>query len=81
MFNPMEKTMTVMGYEDPALPDMPAEFTAHTPSGQTHCCVTHARKSEPLMRIMGAHVNFTRAPGGAQCANCENEVLRGGVAG
>lgn len=68
--------MTTMNNEDPALPDMPAAFTAYTPSGPTHCCVAHARKLESLMRMLGAHVNFTKAPDGAQCANCENEAGR-----
>ena len=68
--------MTVMNNEDPALPSMPATFTAHTPSGPTHCCVAHARKLEGLMRLLGAHVNFTKAPDGAQCANCENEAAK-----
>lgn len=66
--------MTVMSNEDPALPEMPAKFLAHTPSGSTPCCVAHARALESLMRMLGAHVNFTAAPDGAQCANCENEA-------
>lgn len=52
----------------------PATFTAHTPQGPTHCCVKHAHMVENLFRFMGAHVNFTKAPEGAECANCANEA-------
>jgi len=68
--------MAVMSNEDPALPDMPARFMAHTPTGAVPCCVAHARQLEALMRMLGAHVNFTQAPEGAQCSNCENEASR-----
>lgn len=54
----------------------PATFTAHTPSGPTHCCVKHARQIEALMRMLGAHVNFTKAPDDAQCDNCKNEAAK-----
>lgn len=54
--------------------DYPAAFTMHTPSGPTHCCVTHARQLESLMRMLGAHTNAVKAPEGAECANCKNEA-------
>lgn len=54
--------------------DYPAAFTMHTPSGSTHCCVTHARQLESLMRMLGAHTNAVKAPEGAECANCKNEA-------
>jgi hypothetical protein len=68
--------MTTINGDDPALPDMPATFIDHTPSGPTPCCAAHAQKIEGLMRFLGAHVNFTKAPDGAQCANCENEARK-----
>lgn len=55
-------------------PGYPAAFTMHTPSGPTHACVKHARGIESLFRFMGAHVNATKAPDGAQCDNCLNEA-------
>jgi hypothetical protein len=58
-------------------PKYPAVFTMHTPSGPTDCCVKHARAVENLFRFMGAHVNATKAPDGAQCANCINEAKKG----
>ncbi len=69
--------MTTFNNEDPALPDMPAAFTAHTPSGATHVCASHARQIQHVMRLLGAHVNFTAPPPGAQCKNCENEAAHG----
>ena len=57
--------------------DFPATFTMHAPSGATHACVKHARQIESLMRFMGAHVNATKAPEGAQCGNCVNEAKAG----
>ena len=54
--------------------DFPATFTMHTPSGWTHCCVKHARQLEGLMRMLGAHTNAVKAPEGAECENCKNEV-------
>jgi hypothetical protein len=68
--------MTTINGEDPAPPDMQATFIAHTPSGPTPCCVAHARKIGGLLRFLGAHVNFTKAPDGAQCENCVNEAKR-----
>lgn len=68
--------MTVKQDEDPALPTMPATFTAHTPSGPVHCCVSHAKGLQKLMRFMGAHVNFTKAPEDAECSNCMNEASK-----
>lgn len=52
----------------------PAVFTMHTPQGPTHACVRHARMVENLFRFMGAHVNATKAPEDAQCANCINDA-------
>lgn len=52
----------------------PAVFTMHTPQGPTHCCVKHARQAEALFRFMGAYTNATKAPDGAECANCINEA-------
>lgn len=69
--------MTTFNNEATALPNMPATRTAHTPSGTTHVCEAHAKQIQTVMRMLGAHVNFTEPPTGAQCKNCENEALRG----
>lgn len=68
--------MTVKQDEDPALPTMPAVFTAHTPTGPVPCCMAHAKALQNLMRFMGAHINFTSAPEGAECTNCLNEASK-----
>lgn len=52
--------------------DFPAMYTVHWPSGPVHACATHASQLRGLAGFLGAHVGFTAAPYGAQCANCEN---------
>ena len=52
----------------------PATVTVHTPQGPTHCCAKHAYWVENLFFFMGAHTNSTKAPDGAQCANCNIEA-------
>lgn len=48
--------MTVMNNEDPALPSMPATFTAHTPSG-----------ANALLRGARAKARRPDAPAGRAC--------------
>ena len=54
--------------------NFPATFTVHTPQGPTHCCAKHLRWVENLFFFMGAHTKSTKAPEGAQCANCKIEA-------
>ena len=54
--------------------NFPATVTVHTPQGPTHCCAKHAHWVENLFSTMGAYTNSTKAPEGAQCANCNIEA-------
>jgi len=68
--------MTVKQDEDPALPTMPAKYTAHMPTGPVPCCEHHAKMLRGLMSLMGTHVGFTAAEEGAECSNCLNEASK-----
>lgn len=57
-------------------PAFPATLTGHAVNGPVHVCMLHARKLEGLYRHLGAHINFTRAPDGAECSNCINEAAK-----
>lgn len=51
----------------------PAQYTAHTPSGEIHCCEYHAKAVKAVFNHLGCHVAITQAPEGEQCNNCINE--------
>jgi hypothetical protein len=54
----------------------PATLIVHCPSGPVAACEHHAKKIKSLMAFLGTHSNTTPAPGGAECANCKNEMKR-----
>jgi len=52
----------------------PAICVAHTPSGPTNCCESHASKVVALYNFMGAHVHLEPILGDdLECDNCLNE--------
>lgn len=59
-----------------ALPEYPAQYVVHWPTGPVNACKEHADKLRNLGGFMGAHVTVTEAGPGASCSNCENEAKK-----
>lgn len=62
-----------------ALPEFPATFLVHWPTGPVPACVRHARGLINLGRVLGSHIVATAAPDGSRCENCVNEAKATGA--